>query len=52
MSLFEIAVWMEDRNASFVAVLNPIGRDKLMCSGRREPRSLVRRDWTSKSPSY
>lgn len=52
ISLFEMAVWREERNASFEAVLNPIGRDKLICSGRGEPRSLVRRDWTFSSPSY
>ena len=52
MSVSEMAVWREDKNASFVAVLNPMGRDRLMCRGIGEPRSLVRRDWTSRSPSY
>ena len=51
ISLLEIAVCREERKASFVLVLNPMGRDRLMCRGRGEPRSLVRRDSTLRSPS-
>lgn len=44
MALLEMADWRETRKASLVAVLKPMGRERLMWSGRGEPRSLVRWD--------
>lgn len=52
MALFGMAVWRDERKASLVVVLSPIGRDRLMWRGRGDPRSLVRREWMLVPCSY